>query len=306
MTGLWQTAGLGALSVGAATWLVVVLAAPHLRLITGRARGARAWLWAPFWVPVVVLTGALLRGLWPATDHCLSATAGHHHHLCLVHPPHPTDGLVGWLPTAAVGFALLLVGWRWSKGAARRRAAQLLVDTARSSSLGPDVRELDVPEAVGFAAHGAVVVSRGLLDGLSPRAVDVVLAHERAHLRGRHPTHNALDRFAAGLLPRRAAGPLLQHVMVAREIACDRAAAAQAGGPLAVAQALAELLRLETSAPAGTCGAATAVTLRAQVLLQPTVARVRPWLPLAACALLALGAGPAHALLERLVTPWLH
>lgn len=86
--------------------------------------------------------------------------------------------------------------------------------------------------------HGGIVVSRGLLTALDPAEVAAVLAHEHAHVRGRHHLVLALlDVLVAPLrrLPLMAAiRDAVPHYL---EIAADAAARRHAGTP-ALASAL--------------------------------------------------------------------
>ena len=322
MTGLIEVGLLAMAMLAMGTWVVVVLAAPRslARESSPRRRAwiGRAWLYAILWAPPVVLLGALSPGLLAALgghgDHCLTHGGGHHHHLCLLHPPHATGQASVWLACSLVlvpaAIALLRRTWL---DRAHRRLARTLVDTSQPACLPahPDVRLLDQPESLALTVglrRPTILVSSGLLERASPRTLEVVLAHERAHVHRRDAWLARLDRLVASLLPRRVAGPLLDELTLAREQACDMQAAAQVGDPLLVAQALTEVARLGLHAPdVGVAMAASSLELRVRHLLDPPTADPRTWmLPAMLLTVLLAGAGPLHGAVEHLVTFLLH
>jgi Zn-dependent protease with chaperone function len=324
VSGLFEVALLAAVLLAASTWLVVVIAAPRSASRSGSARRrtlvGRAWLYAVIWVPPVVLLGALLPGLLGALiqwgDHCL-AHGHHHHHLCLLHPPHATGDPRIWALTIGLLVPAMLawLGSAW-RGLSLRRVARTLVATSLEATqfehVGVDVRVLDSEEplalTVGFRVP-TVLVSSGLLARVSGQTLEVVLAHERAHVH-RHDSRLAgLDRFAAALLPRAVAAPLLEQLALAREQACDTAAAQHIGDPVLVARALTEVARLGMRVPKVGVGM-TSGALEARVLhlLEPPAPTRRAWLAPAVllAALVLAGAGPLHGVVEHLITSLLH
>jgi Zn-dependent protease with chaperone function len=94
--------------------------------------------------------------------------------------------------------------------------------------------------SIGGGRRGIVVASTGLRR-FDADAVEAVLAHERAHVRGRHHLAVALARAAAAALPR---VPLCRQAPGAVGVLCELAADAAAVrrcGPQAVRRALQEL-----------------------------------------------------------------
>ena len=93
-----------------------------------------------------------------------------------------------------------------------------------------------------------IVVSTGLVAALSPEQLSAVLAHERAHLRGRDPLRLAVVRRLA---VRRFYLPLLsglrRRFVVGLELAADRAALERVG----VAALAGALLRVLDATPPG-------------------------------------------------------
>lgn len=151
----------------------------------------------------------------------------------------------------------------------------------------------------------AVVVSTGALDVLGAEELAAVLAHERAHLAGRHHAlltllhglRRAVPFFPAFRRAEAAVGPLLEM--------CADDKAARAHGRTAVAAALAELGQYRAPAPAlGATGPGAVLRVRrllhppspgwhgsAGVLLGAVAAIVAPLVPLALPPLMMLGAG---------------
>ena len=109
----------------------------------------------------------------------------------------------------------------------------------------PDVRVVDarVPLACTTGLfRPRIVVSIGLLRLLDRDGLDLVVAHERAHVHGWHPLLLFVGRVvsrAFGFLPpvRRA----LENLLLGLEFAADASAARVVGDPLAVARVLATL-----------------------------------------------------------------
>ncbi len=320
MIGLLEALGLAFVPLALATWLAVALLAPSEAgggEPERRLTVARAWLLAPLWLPALLLASAMAPDIAAAilrsADHCETVGAGHHHHLCVVHPPHAAEGPLGWfvalavlLPVAGLlGVALRRAGAEWRLGSA-------LIALSRPSGLGDDVRLLDRDDPIALTVgwwRPTVLLSDGLLRRLSTRGRDVVLAHERAHVARGDSRIASLERLAAALLPQVVARPLLAQIDLAREQACDAVAARSAGGPLAVATTLAEVLRLGVRAlPVGVSVASSAIEARVAHLLDPAPPSWAWRLGLAALglAVVAAGMGPGHAAIERLVNVLLH
>ncbi|OMB88430.1 M56 family metallopeptidase [Mycolicibacterium conceptionense] len=156
----------------------------------------------------------------------------------------------------------------------------------------------DQPAAycVSGGRHRAIVVTTAALDLLKAPALAAVLAHERAHLRGRHHLVIATLNTLAAALPRlplmRAAA---QSVPALLEMCADDAATRRHGRePL-----LASLLALSTHRqPDGVLAAAgTAIAARVNRLLKPQ--RAIWWRPRSLATMLvviAMAVAPAFAL----------
>ncbi|MEV7749930.1 M56 family metallopeptidase [Streptomyces griseofuscus] len=131
---------------------------------------------------------------------------------------------------------------------------------------------LDDPVPQAFALPGApgrIVVSRGMLRCLGDDERAALLAHERAHLRGRHHLYLVLWRLTAAVTP--LLRPLADAGGFVLERWADETAAAHVGSRTVVARAvgraaLATAAAQDRPAPAATGGA---VPQRVRALLGP-------------------------------------
>ena len=317
MIDLLQGAVLCGALIGAAVWLLVALLAPHVASSPNlpprtRERVARALLYAPFWVPVVVMTAALapgvIGGLLTVGESCSTHGTAAHHHLCSVHPTHAA----GWVIALTVlAPALWVVASCASRVWKEWNLARTLNAISRPSSFGDDVRLLDRPEPIAITVgwrSPKILLSTGLVGELSQPSIDVVIAHERAHIDRKDTWFALADRVAAGLFPRSAGRALTAQILTAREEACDAIAASSSGGNQAVASVLDEVLRMRVATGVPKEEAPEPVAARIDRLLRPPPAGRLAWAPplaFFACGL-ALGAGPIHAAAERVVGLLLH
>lgn len=183
-------------------------------------------------------------------------------------------GLLALAGFAAVAVAVLLGRLGRSLLRARARthehARMARLAGAHDAALGAVV--LEVPERAAYCVAGrphTIVVTRGALAALDERHVDAVLAHERAHLTGRHHLLLALTRGLAAILP-----TIELFTTGAAEVArllemCADDAAARAHGRRTVLQALVALAGA-APVPAGALGASSVgVLARAERLAAP-------------------------------------
>lgn len=275
------------------TLLVLGLACAPLSAVI-LARGS--WqIWHPrralaLWLAL----GAL--GLAAATAAVLLAAG-----LSIIRSPGESVGhalvftLLAWMGLGTLGIAAsfavsadaddLEEGERDQVADSRGRAAQVLLSRRTDSWYdGPVlVVEVDDPALVACAVGGGeptIFVARRVRRALRPAHLAAIIAHERAHLSGRHGAMRRLGAWHASCLPKRSA--LRRHV-VARvclltELAADDVAAARVGAPhlqaaLAAAHALvssSELVvrarRLDAMA-SGEPGVVTAGTTRSLDIL---------------------------------------
>lgn len=319
MSGLVEITILAGVLVMVATWLIAASILPQrpVRLVSPRRRAwaARAQLYALVWAPPVVLLGAFVPGLigtWTAHgDHCLADGHAHHHHLCLLHPPHATGHWLTWAaPLVVLVPVLAVLAQQVWRGRWQRRLARTLVATSHPSALGPDVRLLarDEPIALTVGVRTpTILLSTGLLEGASGGALQVVLAHERAHVSRGDTRLASWDQLAAALLPRSVAGPLLERIILAREQACDAAAVERTGDPVEVARALTEIARLGMPTT-GVSVASCSLSARVAYLLEPPRPERGGWIgSIVVVVTVALAAGgPVHSGIEHLITFMLH
>jgi Zn-dependent protease with chaperone function len=176
---------------------------------------------------------------------------------------------------------------------------------------GLDAVVVDAPERAAYCVAGrpdTIVVTSAALDALTDRHLQAVLAHERAHLAGRHHHVLAFARALAAAIPRvtlfsRGAREIARLL----EISADDAAARSHGSQTL----LDALLALSAGAPTpqGAVGAAgTDVLARAEHLAAPVAAR-NQWtagLLLTATTLLIAGGPLILAALTAAGAMWCH
>ncbi|CAM3752951.1 M56 family metallopeptidase [Nocardiopsis rhodophaea] len=227
------------------------------------------------------------------------------------------DGMA--IDLSGIGLALLL-GLRcaWSVARTLRRAVAdrrrhvdaLRVLARRDRVTGAMVLEHALPAAYCLPGNrGQVVLTSGALDALSPEQLQAVLAHEHAHLRGRH------DLVAAAAIGMADAFPGLPLFRVIRdetlrllELAADDAAA-RTTHRLVAAEALLNVA--DHRSPAGAFaagGPGTGARIQRLIIGVVPLGRVRALLvgtlaimPIAVP--LALFAGPAAALADSTCCP---
>lgn len=236
------------LSTLAIGWLLTSLLAagllPGLERLSGHwPASRRAWLWLALAGAPPLLTALLALALaaptvLPALAHCHGAS-------CIAHAPAaPFAGSTGALALAVL---MVVAVWgamrQWHARHLRRELRQLL-RWARPRA-GFHEMEVAVPLAwsVGYW-QPRVYLSQGLLTALSPRGVDAVLYHERAHCRRRDNLRLGVARMVT--LPWRpgARRHLLNLLELAQEQACDAAAARELEDPVPVAEALLQVQRM--------------------------------------------------------------
>ncbi len=150
-------------------------------------------------------------------------------------------------PQIIAAFALLALGIRLAYAAIVTLwdARRTRVDLAR---IGTAVAGFIVVESTELMAYTVgsgrrvVVMSSGLLSQLTLKERAAVLAHERAHVRGRHTALLAIARVvvrAFGFFP--PARIAARQLVLGLESAADDAAALEVGDPIAVARTLLRL-----------------------------------------------------------------
>lgn len=258
VTRVWPRAALAALAVSApavalaSVWGLVVLASP-----------------LPARLPLVAHLGR-----WQPT-----AVATH-------------SPVASW--TSALALALLV----WIGVRLARALRTLALEAREAVAIARAGRHVTVDDAhpyahavgLGVTGRGAVVVSSGLAALLDGDEHAAVVAHERAHLHGRHTLLIALVRVTVALDPLLA--PLAADVRYVLERAADESAAPGVGREvLASALAKVALFGPVASATAALGFGGRTVATRVELLLAPADRRGRAalWL-LAAAAIATVGA----------------
>ncbi|MBW8794261.1 MAG: M56 family metallopeptidase [Streptomyces sp.] len=216
-------------------------------------------------------------------------------------PVYAVVAAVSTLVLAACAVSLCVAAVRQGRHLlrARRECAGLPGDTELA------VLDDDVPLAFALpGSPGRIVVSRGMLRRLDGAEREALLAHERAHLRGRHHVFQSVWRLTAAL------NPLLRPVAVAGNFVLERwadeEAAERVGDRTVVAHAVgrAALASAGASRPAALAATGGVVPQRVRALLAPPPAHRS--LPLLAgglllavcCASLANAASDSDRMLD--------
>lgn len=200
---------------------------------------------------------------------------------------------------ASAAIALCLFGELRARARVRRHQRTLVDLLGTRSPEWPGVDVIDYPVAAAYSVPGRrwrVVVTRPLLEELTPAQVRAVLAHEHAHAAQRHHWVTLLFSVASRCrLPR--ARRCYDEVRGLLEMCADDAVRSSHGNRT-LASALVHLSRAsaQTTSPSGSFGVADRLALdRVQRLIAPSP---RPrWLPpLGSLAAAGLLAGPLVAI----------
>jgi Zn-dependent protease with chaperone function len=288
---------------GTAGWLAPLA-------LRGRWAGRSPRLAITLWLalPVSWVTAVVMAILAVATPSLL-AWAGPGRGRALAGLPGPGQTLTAVAGLALAAAVLLRTGWclgghlrsRWR----RSRDHDALIALAGRPGPARDVAILDQEMPAAYcltSGRSRIVVSAGALAALTPEQIQAVLAHERAHLRGRH---HAVLALACGLARAFPVVPLLAQAEVQlgglAEMAADDAAARShrrddlaaalvllaGAGPLPAALTAggpAAMARLERLLTAPDRRRTRAASLAATAGLLPAVAVACAPLTLALCA----------------------
>lgn len=303
--------------------LTVALERPLRRLLANKPPSQRvSLLWWILAAPA--LAGAGYMTLVLLTPGVLKDFAGLHSacathsssllHLCVWHPL--DAGPSAWL-WAAQG-ALLVIGlWLsltavnglWS--ARRRLLALVRLSWRPKHSDHLRILEIDQPLALACGiGERHILLSRALLEQLEPRQLQVVLAHEQAHIAHRDVLYRL---FAAAFSHLHWPGTrrrLLRDLELALEQRSDLVAAEAVGTPLVVAETIVAVERLfqqqaRTDTALSMAFQSNFATERVKALLAPQ-RRSSPYLggllATSVIALCALSVGWLHHVTETLIS----
>ncbi|PXX70897.1 peptidase M48-like protein [Nocardia tenerifensis] len=265
--------------------VVATIGPPVLRRLTRRGYAPRLGIVA--WV--VAMVGTL--GAWAAAATMLTvefATYWGHPHdalracFTIMWSPIHEDGsdatkavtfaiaaLVAACTMAVVARAVSVVREMRRRTTAHAKALRLV--GRRVPGLGALV--LDSPQRQAYCVPGrpdTIVVTSGALAALTPDQLAAVLAHEHAHLSGRHAPLTAVLRAIATTLPglRLATAGCAEITRLLEMCADDKAAGKHGSEPLL--GGLLAILGVSEPAPSGALAAAgTAVLARAERLVDP-------------------------------------
>lgn len=248
------------------TWLTVLPLAVMLVLST--ALGRIPLRLHPSWsARLLATTGAMTAvaalgtGVFVSLNYAATlvpAAAAHVPEWALFGDDRPVPDVLG-VPAALLTAAGLLVAGR----TAARWTAELRA--ARVHARRP--LETDVPIAVAVPGrHGGVLLSRGLLVGLTPEELHVVFQHETSHLRHRHHRYLAAGALGAALLP--PLRPLRERLRLAVERWADEDAAEAVGDRAFVARTIAKVALAHPPVPGPAAAfAESGVVQRVEALL---------------------------------------
>jgi hypothetical protein len=245
---------LAGLLVSAATPRVLV----HVRAWAPRQRHHALAIVAiaPVLLAIACILAAVVPSLvplvWPERDHCLAHDDGHLH-LCAVHVPHQLGNGASWL--------LLMLGLAWCAvrsyralaklRRASRISARLLAHGREDAGSGALILATTTPLCVLIGVlRPVVVLSEGLVSGLSASSLAVVLRHEQAHARRRDTLVRLVARASTFFMLRSARTRLLDALELAAEQSCDEIAAAILGR-VRVAEAILGVERMLSAPLAG-------------------------------------------------------
>lgn len=237
--------------------------------------------------------------------------------LCVWHPS--SNGQSAWL-WGALAVLAAYAAWLATRAAAglwrARRTLAAMVRLSRRPGHPGTLHVLDVeqPMALAFGlTHGHILLSHSLLRRLDATQLQVVLAHEQAHIANRDALLRliavALSSIQLPLTRRR----LLRDLDLALEQRCDFAAAREVGCPVAVAETIVAVEKIyrqharnhaKNQVPLTMAFLADFVPERIEALLAPkhaSTSYLGPMLGLFVLAFCAFSTGWLHAVTESLL-----
>jgi Zn-dependent protease with chaperone function len=285
---------------------VLLLGPPVLQSLTDRGiaprLGVAAWLTAiggvlGAWLVALVLSSAQAVRFWPHRRAVVASCMNQLHDVA-VGGAGVVPQIVLAMPVILMSVAVAVAGMRLVDKVTRMRTrAHEHADAVRLVGHRTGTADVVVVEAAKPAAYAVsgqpptIVVTSAAVAALDERQLAAVLAHERAHLHGRHWIVVSMLRSLAAVFPRLTLMTQgAQNVSLLLEMCADDVAARR-HGPQAL---LGGLIALCDAAPAEALAAAdVAVLARAERLAsppaQPDESRTRTAL---AAVIAAVAAGP--------------
>lgn len=236
---------------------LVALKAGLSSSLSPRVRQRRVWLigLSAIAFPAALVLSFLLLN-WIPGDHWFASHCGphSHHHIHTCNGDLPGSDFAAPLSLALLtGLLALLVGpvRQAFRNGQRQKHLQSLLELSKGRGC---LRRLNDQRPIAFAVGGAspaIVMSRGLLSGLTRRQQRIVVAHERAHLRHGDPWRSQLLAVVLSLFLPFVSKRLKAVWDHALEEAADDAVTQQFDR-LEVAETLVHVLRLQLSPVEGT------------------------------------------------------
>ena len=167
--------------------------------------------------------------------------------------------VLGWLGGVLLLTARLTISWRRAQALARRLTTpapveQQAIITRLSAALGLrravqllESAAVEVPSVIGWMRPVILVPASGLT-GFTPQQIEMIFAHELAHIRRHDFLVNVLQSLAETLLfYHPAAWWLSKRIRIERENCCDDLAVSVCGNALQYARALTQLEELRAA-----------------------------------------------------------
>lgn len=205
---------------------------------------------APLAVPLLLLMLVFIpsiltwAGLVP--DHCL-AHDDHHGHLCFIHPPAFIRN--PWVTVIALLLVAIVV-LRWIRGFAEAYQARTwsrLFQRNSHRAPGRCYRLVDVDRVLACSIgmfRPEILISRGLEDRLSTEELQVVIAHERAHVERRDALKLFIVKMLGVFFLPQVSKALLSDLALAGEQVCDQQASRETGSSIRVAKTIVKVQKL--------------------------------------------------------------
>lgn len=304
---------------------VCAISYPLIRLKLIRLRASHRAMAIATWAAMPPVAGVLLTGICflPSSlslaglsaDHCLDHGDGHTH-ICLNHGPESSGLTAAGIAIATLVPLTALLARELREYTRLRRLLSMLELTSRKCR-NRDIRVLDTPIPLAFAAfliRPRVFISSALITSLPQQLLDVVIEHERAHVRRRDRFIRAIVSLLSGFYTPRIRTRLIEDLSLACEQACDEEAAARVGDRLRVASAILAVERMRQELPAlpslaGSSFGGSNIALRVFSLVQgavrpPASGRHWIWVGVALAGLTLLASDTIHHAAETILTPF--